>query len=297
MTSRSDYMETTHRSSYPFISPDKLDLSGRYVLITGAAFENGVGYATALAHARAGATGIALLDRHGVDDSLLSGLRDAAVYAGRPEPLVVGYTCDITDVDSVDRVRAGIVETFDNRLDLVVNNAAAQEPMGNILDIDPDTYWQTWSVNVRGLFNMTRALLPILLEHRDKQHGLGTILNVASSGGLEPRAGGASYRTSKLAVIRWTENLALDYGEQGLLTYCVNPGAIKTEITNHLPSRIRDRLPHKPEIAGDTITWLCSERREWLAGRYVSCPWDMEELLSKRDEIVKGDKLKMRLVV
>jgi hypothetical protein len=41
---------------------------------------------------------------------------------------------------------------------------------------------------------------------------------------------------------------------------------------------------------------LAAERREWLAGRYVSCPWDMEELMTKKDEIVEQDKLKLRMV-
>jgi hypothetical protein len=45
------------------------------------------------------------------------------------------------------------------------------------------------------------------------------------------------------------------------------------------------------------MVWLTQERREWLAGRYISCNWDMEELMMKKDEIVKGDKLKMKLVV
>jgi hypothetical protein len=49
-------------------------------------------------------------------------------------------------------------------------------------------------------------------------------------------------------------------------------------------------------VAGDTITWLAAERKEWLGGRYVSCPWDMEELLEKKEEIISGDKLKLRLV-
>lgn len=52
-----------------------------------------------------------------------------------------------------------------------------------------------------------------------------------------------------------------------------------------------------PELAGDTIVWLTSERRDWLAGRYVSCNWDMTELLARRDEIVEKDLLKLRLAL
>jgi hypothetical protein len=76
----------------------------------------------------------------------------------------------------------------------------------------------------------------------------------------------------------------------------VNPGAIKTEITKGAPETLRNALPDRPDIAGDTIAWLAAERREWLGGRYVSCPWDMEELMNKKEEIIEKDMLKMRMV-
>jgi len=49
------------------------------------------------------------------------------------------------------------------------------------------------------------------------------------------------------------------------------------------------------ELAGDTIAFLASTRRDWLAGRYISVNWDMSEFLSREEEIVKADKLKMRM--
>lgn len=56
-------------------------------------------------------------------------------------------------------------------------------------------------------------------------------------------------------------------------------------------------LTDKPELAGDTIVFLAHKRREWLAGCYISCKWDMPEFLERETEIVEGDKLKVRLVV
>lgn len=52
-----------------------------------------------------------------------------------------------------------------------------------------------------------------------------------------------------------------------------------------------------PELAGDFVVWLTKERREWLSGRYVSCCWDVRELEARKQEIVDGDKLKVRMVV
>jgi NAD(P)-dependent dehydrogenase (short-subunit alcohol dehydrogenase family) len=294
-SARRDFIQKTHATSYPCISPLSQDLSGRHVLITGAAWEDGVGYATATAFARAGASAIAVIDRHGVSDDLVSRLKAAAVEAGRPEPRIIAGRVEISQLESVIAFRDILSQAFNNRLDVVVNNAAHQEPYSSILDADPDTYWKTWEVNVHGLFNMTRAFLPMQLATRKNNNGLATMINVSSSGALSVRKGGASYRTSKLAVLRWTEALNEEHGDEGLIAFCVNPGAIKTQMTVNEPEELRNKLPHKPEIAGDTIAWLAGERREWLGGRYVSCPWDMEELMGRKDKIVEGDKLKLRM--
>jgi hypothetical protein len=50
-------------------------------------------------------------------------------------------------------------------------------------------------------------------------------------------------------------------------------------------------------MGADSLVFLTQEKRDWLAGRYISLNWDMPTFLSKEDEVVKGDKLKMRLVV
>jgi NAD(P)-dependent dehydrogenase (short-subunit alcohol dehydrogenase family) len=263
------------------------------VLITGAAWEDGVGYATAAAFARAGASAIAVIDLHGISDELVSRLKVAAVEAGRPEPRVIAGMVDISKPESVVAFRHVLSEAFNHRLHVVVNNAAHQEPYSSILDADPDTYWKTWEVNVHGHFNMTRAFLPMQLATRKNHGGLAIMINVSSSGALSVRKGGASYRTSKLAVLRWTEALNEEHGGEGLIAFSVNPGAIKTQMTVNEPEELRNKLPHKPDIAGDTIAWLAGERRVWLGGRYVSCPWDMEELAARKDEILEGDKLKL----
>ncbi|KAH7397803.1 putative NADP(+)-dependent dehydrogenase [Cadophora sp. MPI-SDFR-AT-0126] len=290
-----------HQSkTYDYISPSKLDLSGKHVLVTGAAWEDGVGYATATAFARAGASAIAIADLHPLSDDLVLKLKLAATQAGRAEPIVLSFTVDIAAQDNVQAMHDTVSQSFGGRLDVVVNNAAHMEPYKTFLDSDPDVYWRTWEVNIRGLFNMARAFLPMLLASRDATNNAGpslcTMINVSSSGALSARPTSCSYRSSKLAILRWTETLQLEDGEKGLLTFCVNPGAIKTKITeNMLPEKVRDSLPDQPSVAGDTIVWLAAERREWLGGRYVSCPWDMEELMKKKDEIIKNDLLKLRM--
>jgi NAD(P)-dependent dehydrogenase (short-subunit alcohol dehydrogenase family) len=188
-----------------------------------------------------------------------------------------------------------VSRAFDSRLGIVVNNAAHIEPYVPPLETDPDVYWRSYEVNVRGLFNMAHVFLPLQLSSHTSGKELCKMINVASSSALTARPGSASYRSSKLAILRWTETLQLEYGDQGLLAFCVNLGAIKTKITETAPEEVRNRFPDRPDVAGDTIVWLVAERKEWLAGRYVSCTWDMQELVEKKNEIVEDDKLKMRM--
>ncbi|KAM0546271.1 hypothetical protein ACHAPJ_010954 [Fusarium lateritium] len=285
-----------HRSTtYDFISPLQFDLSGKHVLVTGTAWESGVGFATATAFARAGASTLAVVDLHPMPADSISRLKSVAVAAGRHEPTVLTSVVDISKSESIQALYDNLSEGLQGRLDILVNNAAHMEPYESFLESDPDVYWRTWEVNIHGLINMARTFLPLLLASHESDAGLSTMVNVASSGALSVRPGSSAYRTSKLAVLRWTEAMQVEYADQGLLAYCVNPGAIKTEITKTAPESVRNAFPDKPDVAGDTIVWLGADRKEWLGGRYISCVWDMEEVMQKKDEIISEDKLKLRM--
>ena len=64
-----------------------------------------------------------------------------------------------------------------------------------------------------------------------------------------------------------------------------------------IPEHYHSLLCDTPELCGDSIAWLAAEKRDWLAGRYVSVRWDMKELLAKREKIETGDLLKVRMDV
>lgn len=182
-----DYILTHHATSYDYISPLKLNLVGKHVLITAAAWEDGVGFATATTFARAGASFIACVDLHGVADELIYKLKSAATQANRPEPVVVGYKVDIASQDSVKEMYGSVTERFSGRLDILVNNAAHMEPYKPFLDSDPEVYWRTWEVNIRGLFNMARTFLPMQLSSYAKSDGSCIMIDVSSSGALSVR--------------------------------------------------------------------------------------------------------------
>jgi NAD(P)-dependent dehydrogenase (short-subunit alcohol dehydrogenase family) len=151
-----------------------------------------------------------------------------------------------------------------------------------------------WEVNVKGVYLATRALLPLLLK---SENGSKTILNLSSIGAhvITPTASG--YQMGKLAILRFGEFLNAEYAKEGIISFGVHPGGVMTELAMALPKEMHQLLTDTPALAGDTMVWLTSERREWLRGRYVSCTWDMDQLLAKRKQIEDGDLLKVRLDV
>ena len=68
-------------------------------------------------------------------------------------------------------------------------------------------------------------------------------------------------------------------------------------MTTTMPDELKHILIDTPELPAHHLLWLVKERRDWLAGRFVDCRWDVEALIAKKQDIVDGDKLKVRMVV
>jgi NAD(P)-dependent dehydrogenase (short-subunit alcohol dehydrogenase family) len=268
-------------------------LSGKHVFITGAS--KGVGKATAISYAKAGASGIALGARSDLSP-IVQEVLEAANSAGHSEPQILTLSLDVTNRESVDAAAKTVSKAFDGRLDILINNAGYLSGFSGIPDTDPDEWWRDWEVNVKGTYLVTRAFWPLLLKSDTK-----IILNIASIGAVLTVPNNSSYGSGKLAVLRLTEFINQDHGhgegKDGMLAIAVHPGGVKTELALGMPEYMHEHLVDTPELAGDTLVWLGKERREWLGGRYVSATWDLEEVCGKEEEIVKSDLLKVRLAV
>ncbi|KAN0091728.1 NAD(P)-binding protein [Hyaloscypha variabilis] len=279
---------TSHTDTYPAIDPaTKSNHAGHYVLITGAS--KGVGKATAISFAKAGAAGIALAARSSFGD-LSSEILAAAKAANKPAPKILELHIDVMSYASVEAGAKTIEKEF-GKLDILINNAGFLGPFEEIADSDIDKWWMNYEVNLRGVYWVSKAVLPLMLKGGEK-----TIVNVSSAGAHGVGTGASGYSGSKYALLRFTEFLMVEYAEQGLLAYSVHPCGAATELGLGMPERMYFVFTDTLEIASDTMVFLTAEKRDWLAGRYVSCPWDMPEFLSREKEIVDGDKLKMRMV-
>ena len=285
-----DCTSEVHNDTYPAIDSSKANLAGKAVMVAGGS--KGIGKGMVKSFARAGASDIVVTARsfpEGLEHEIL----DAATAVGKPAPKVHFVKMEVSSLESVEAARAA-VEKDVGRLDVLVNNAGILPQMAKLADGDPEAWWRTFDINVKGPYYTCRTFIPLLLK---SSGGLKTIINVASVGGIVVSPTLSDYQSSKATVIRMSEFIAKEYADEGLICIPIHPGNIVTDIIgpDGPPKEIAHVFTETVELAGDTVVWL-SNRREWLNGRYVTVCWDMPELESWQERIVEKDLLKPKLV-
>lgn len=93
-----------------------------------------------------------------------------------------------------------------------------------------------YEINLKGVYLPTKAFLPLMLKGGEK-----TIVNVSSAGAHLLTPGGSGYQTTKFALLRFTEYIMVEYGERGMLAYCVHPGEIMTHLASKIPKEKHHR--------------------------------------------------------
>ena len=155
-------------------------------------------------------------------------MKEAAIAAGKPAPHILRVKLDVGSRESIDQA-AAIIEKELGQVEILVNNPGVVEKILPIPESDPDDTWNTWILNVRGPYLLSRAFLPLLLKS-----GGGQIVNVSSVGAHLVDPGLSAYQPSKLALLRFTEFLTAGYGSQGLVAFSIHPGNIPTDLVTAL---------------------------------------------------------------
>jgi NADP-dependent 3-hydroxy acid dehydrogenase YdfG len=229
-----------------------MDLTGRAIAITGAT--SGIGEATAVAAARAGAS-VALAGRR--EDRLQTVAKRIEDEGGRAVALP-------TDVANESEARAFVQHAYEQlgRLDALVNNAGVML-LGPIMGADTNEWRQMIEVNCLGLLYCTHAALPVMAEQ-----GGGHIVNVSSVAGRRAALGAGVYNMTKFGVVGFTEALRQEALHSNVRVSVVEPGYVETELQGHNKNPIvvdalekaRDSVdPLQSEDLANAIIYLLSQ--------------------------------------
>jgi NADP-dependent 3-hydroxy acid dehydrogenase YdfG len=239
-------------------------LVDRTVFVTGAS--SGIGRACAQAFGAAGAR-LLLCARRTDRLARVTAELDAEHHT---------FALDVRDRAAVERALAALPAEW-AEIDVLVNNAGLASGLGPLHEGDPDDWDRMLDTNVRGLLNVTRAVVPGMVAR-----GRGHVVNIGSIAGRETYPGGAVYCASKAAVDRITAGLRMDLLGTGVRVSTVDPGLVETEfsvVRFHGDAERADTVyagmtPLTADDVADAVRWVADRPAHVQVAEVVLLPTD-----------------------
>ena len=237
-------------------------LEGKTVIITGAA--RGIGKGIAELFAKHGAN---IAFTYINQDEQAKALEDELSANGCK---VKGYKSDASNFDAAHQLVNNVLDNFGS-IDVLVNNAGITKD-GLLMRMSEEDFDKVMDVNMKSVFNMTKAVLRPMLKQRK-----GSIINMSSVVGVKGNAGQANYSASKAAINGFTKSTALELGSRNIRCNSIAPGFIETEMTKALEEdqiqEWRNAIPLKrggttEDIANVTL-FLASDMSAYVTGQVL----------------------------
>ena len=239
-------------------------LNHKVAIITGGS--RGIGYATAEAFLREGATVIIGASSPASAEKAVAKLKEKY-----PGAAVDGISPNLSSLEDVRKAFSGVVETY-GKIDILVNSAGVSERTP-FTDYTEETFDKVMDLNVKGVFNATRAAVDHMVEQ-----GHGVILSTSSMVSKYGQPSGLAYPTSKFAVNGMTLSLARELGPKGIRVNAVAPGIIETDMMKAVPKEVIDpmvaqvplRRLGQPEDIANAYVFLASDEASYITGVVLS---------------------------
>jgi NAD(P)-dependent dehydrogenase (short-subunit alcohol dehydrogenase family) len=218
----------------------------------------------------------------------------------------VAVAADVSDPEAL-RVAVEAVSRRLGPIDVLINNAGITGPMGAAWEVDPEDWWHTLEINLRSVLTCTSLVLPSMIA-RDQ----GRIINITSQAGVYRWPLASAYSVSKAAVIKLTENLAVELKRTGVTAFSFHPGILPIGLSEPV---MESRAPAN-SAEGTVFSWLRRELEEGrgvepdaavrfvlriaagdcdaLSGRHLEVHDDLDALIERADAISRHDLYMLR---
>ncbi len=267
-------------------------LKDKVAIITGGS--RGIGKAIAAAFLKEGAKCFLIARTH-------SGLEQARKELGK---VVEIFAADVGDLQTVQRAVHECLSVF-GKVDILVNAAGIQGPIGLFTENSPQDWEVTLQVNLLGTLFSMQAAVPVMLLQKK-----GKIINFSGGGATSSRPRFSAYAASKTAVVRLTEIAADELKGSGIDINAVAPGAVNTRMTEEVIQAgeragreyklaLSQKRDHQasPEKAVALTVFLASSQSDGLSGKLISAIWDKWEDIPKHlSDIMSSDVYTLRRI-
>jgi len=208
---------------------------------------------------------------------------------------IAAIPADVSETKEVSMM-VSLAEREVGPIDLLINNAGIGGPLAPFLEAEPDEWWKTLEVNLRGPYLCCRAVLPGMIARKR-----GHIINMASGAGTFPIPDMSAYVASKTALIRLSEQLAMELKPHGISVFPIRPGVVRTAMVEEargavpLIQKILDEGQDvTPDTVADLVLFLASGNADRLSGRLFSVNEDLEEIVRRADEVERDNLYLLR---
>ena len=236
-----------------------MNVAGKTVVITGAS--RGIGAEAAGVFAAAGANVVLIARTSDAIENLAAEIGEQAI----------ALTCDVASYASVEGAIAKAKETFGS-VDILINNAGVIEPIAHLASADPDEWGTVIDINLKGVFNGMRAVLPMMIAS-----GGGSIFTISSGAAHGPVEAWSHYCASKAAVKMLTECVHKENGADGIRAIGLSPGTVATQMQVEIkasginPVSQLDWDVHIPaDWPARALLWMCGSDADQYCGQELS---------------------------
>ena len=265
-------------------------LQGKNIVITGGS--QGIGFAVARKCVTEGAQ-VVIAARNQTDL-----LRSVAELKGSPAAAVRSFSLDVSDLKEVRAFASWCVNEVGD-INGLVNCAGVYGPIGRTTSVDLQEFGEAININFLGAVYMCSLFAPILRSPSRKK-----IVNYSGGGAASPFPNYSAYATSKIALVRYTENIALELAAENIDINCIAPGFVITRLHQQTLAAGSDAAGASfylrtikqmesggvpPEKAADLTAFLLSDESDGITGKFISAPWDPWESLEFRSRL-RSDK-------